>query len=327
MRKGIFVILCFLLCVTPASLFSKTAAEISPPDRVKNLNDESVRDPDASPATPLDAWILQPLTGLGAGLAANAGIMLVGDLLSLLTVHWMVYLPMGISFEEGSYLSSHYSSLASASLLYPLLVSAGVQAYGETLGQKGSGLTALFSYAGGAVGTALYFLGYRKAGVYTMLGAPVVGSMAGYLLSRSDVETQPMTRSTSEYRLIRNSLHLLYNFAGALMADFVFLSTKLQVPVLIEDTGDIFQEASSLFQGVPLEWLLYLPGSIAAGITITEKIEGRPGSPMLTFAASLLGSAAGWGLSAILESDSTVSAHIFAITAASLTSFFLQRQR
>ncbi|GEM_PF-6493110 len=319
MKKSILIVvgLGFFLCFTPVTALADTSNNTSTVSPV----------PEKLPTIPPDTWIMQPLVGLGTGLATNAAVMMVADLISVTIVQWVFYLPMGISLGEGTYLSSHYSTLASAALLYPFTVFMGIQAYGELIGFRGSALSLLFAYTGGAIGTTLYFLGYREIGLSTMIALPVAGAFTGFLISRSPVEKQTNIHRWPDFKLIRYARHLFYNFAGAAVGDILYLAAKLEVPVLLNDTGNIFYETSSLFRGNPLEWLVLVPTAVSAGVTFVEKTEGRPGSPLLTFGASFLASATGWGISAILGTDSAIPAHLLAITASAITSFIIQRER
>jgi hypothetical protein len=251
----------------------------------------------------------------------NFGILVLSDLVSLVTVHPFIYWPSGIGLDEGLFLTAHYSLIAATPFLYPLMVNLGVVAYGELLGDIPRFWSLLFGLSGGIAGGALYLAGMEEAGVVTMLTAPIAGSMIGHhLFGRHTVIFEDREPSRSA---LGRAGRLLADLAGGMVGDLAFLATKLQVPVMMDRTGALLAGASGLFAGNPLEYLLFIPGSVACGVTTAEKLNGSKGNLLLAAGTGLLAGAAGWGVSELFGSDSSLPAHVFSIIAVTLVSFGL----
>ncbi len=261
----------------------------------------------AGPPPPAwERWVLPPLAGLAGGLAANTLMLVVADTLSAVLVYPLFYLPARIDFATGMTLTSHYTLLASAALLAPLFSSIGVLGYGESIGRKGTVLSVLLSYAGAAAGAALYLAGYPQAGTYVLLTAPAVGAVAGFWIRNRPLQRAERPFAPTPFWVAVRRIG--GGVLGGLIGELLYLSARFQVPLLESDRASFGALVAGTFTGAPLDWIAAIPLACSTGVVLADRFQRHSGSLLLTLGAGLAGSLAGWGVSALAGTDSTIPA-------------------
>jgi len=257
---------------------------------------------DFAPETPDAADVVVRIVhqlsfGFAAGMIADGGMGLIAVTLGLLFSP--LFLVSG-EVDEVLYEMAHYAALGAHVGLYPLFVTAGVNAVGEVEGIRGSWLTPLLAYLGVGAGYLVYMAGYPELGTAAMFVLPLIGAVGGFQLSVRPVPVQQKSRTER-----RRALSVA---AGSLLGESAYLSTRIFYPVIAESQGRLFDSLEQSLEGTLYDWLLMIPAASSLGAISTGKVVGRPGSWLLAAAGGMAGSLLGWGTTFFMDTPYTVPA-------------------
>ena len=254
--------------------------------------------PETPGATDVAVRIVHQLSlGFSAGMIADGGMGMISMLLGLLFSP--LFLISG-EVDEIVYEMTHYATLGSHVGLYPLFVTAGVNAVGEVEGLRGNWLTPVLAYLGVGAGFAVYAAGYPQAGTAAMFVLPLVGAVTGFHLSVRPVPIQQESKTEG-----RKALSVA---AGSLLGESAYLSARIFYPIIVESQGGFFESLGQSLEGTIYDWLLMIPAASSLGAITTGRVVNRQGSWLLAAAGGMAGSLLGWGTTIFMDTPYTVPA-------------------
>jgi hypothetical protein len=330
-QLGLLIVLLTVCAALPAQtvildgrLTAGDGLLLSTPELEADLSSLGLEAPAGNPGlTFAETLLLQPVTGSVAGLGMNLTMVGAMDLVTLLILFPLYILPGGL--DSGSlYAVSHYTLVASTMFLYPLLTSVGIRGYGEVLERGGTPLTVLFTYSAEAVGVIFYLLGYYQVAAIAMLAAPpIVGTISFHFLSR-DLDSGERPRQSgfigpNAPEWMQIGKRLVTGVLGGAGGSAGYLGARWQARVMSDLNGTFESSADGLLDSGIGDCLLFLPLSSSAFMTALDRLTGNNGSLLWSMAGSLLGSCAGWGLSALMDVPAFIPAAVGASIGGSLT--------